>query len=100
MPYMVDSFTLTKVFDNMKRSYRSPSDSQVDELDIKVNFKFSTREILHNSALNADFTAALKKNDQRGMLYALLTDYELNYRQYVIYVVDCAELGCVKSLAL
>lgn len=75
-----DSFSVTKVFDNKLRSFRPISDPTVGELDIKVTFNFSTREVKHNSALNADFMKALQKSSKREMMYSFLTDYELNYR--------------------
>lgn len=59
----LDHFTLSKVFDNYERDYRSPDDKEVDDLDIRVNFKFSVRETAHNSALNSDFISALEKKD-------------------------------------
>lgn len=94
VPTIKDSFTVTKVYDNIKRGFRSANDSKVEDLDIKVAFPFSIREVVHNAALNSDFVSALRKNDQKEMLYALLTDYELNYRQLVIYLIDCVELEC------
>ena len=48
----------------------------------------------HNSALNADVLHAIGNDNQRGILHALLTDYELNCRQFAIYVIDCEEIAC------
>lgn len=92
VPKLRESFKLTKVFDNAARRFRT--DQQAGEMDIKVNFPFSIREIKHNSALNTDVLQALAKNDKRAILHALLTDYELNYRQFAIYIINCEVLEC------
>lgn len=92
VPKLRESFKLTKVFDNAARRFRT--DQQAGDMDIKVNFPFSIREVKHNSALNADVLHALANNDKRAILHALLTDYELNYRQFAIYIIDCEEIGC------
>lgn len=59
----LDHFTFSKTFDSTTKQYRSPSDPTVADLDITVNFKFSVREVPHNSALNADFMQALDDKD-------------------------------------
>lgn len=33
-------------------------------------------------------------------MWALLTDYEINYRQFVIYIVDCEKIGCDEDSTL
>jgi hypothetical protein len=88
VPKIVDSFTLSKVFDNMARRFRSPSDQEFVDQDIRVNYPFTIRQVVHNSALNADFINAMKAKNA-NLLYPFCTDYELNYRQFAIYMVDC-----------
>jgi hypothetical protein len=53
---------------------------------------------MHNSALNADFLAAYNDGNQKQMLHALFTDYEINYRQFVVYVVNCDDFDCTDGL--
>jgi hypothetical protein len=77
---------------------RFKNDQEVDDLDIKISFQFSIRKVVHNSGLNADILKALSIKDHRAILHALLADYELNYRQFAIYIIDCDSIGCPQGL--
>lgn len=43
VPKILDSFTLSKVFDNMARRFRSPTDQEFVDQDIIVNYPFTIR---------------------------------------------------------
>ena len=94
-PKVKDSFTIRRIYDVTKRKYLHNLDATLGDLDLEINFRFSTREVEFNSALNADMIKALEKaEDEFELMRPILTDYELNQRQYVIYIFDCEVLDC------
>jgi len=89
------NFEIKKVFDSEKRVWQVAEGERNQFLDIEVAYKFSINHVRFNSGLNEDFMAALKSPEiSETLLTPLLTDYELNHRQLVLYVVDCDVLAC------
>ena len=89
-------FDIKKVFDSEQRTWQSPDTMNKNTfLDIEVTYKFAVNQVRFNTGLNEDFMAALKDtNNKQNFITPLLTDYELNHRQIVLYIVDCEVLSC------
>ena len=90
---------MKKVFDSEKRTWAGKESKGNDNfLDIEVAFKFAINQIRFNSGLNEDFIEALQDpGNKQKLISPLLTDYELNHRQIVLYLVDCEVINCSPS---
>ena len=94
----VQNFNVKKVFDSEKQRWKGKGDiSQNSYLDIEVLYSFSINEIKFNTGLNEDFMAALESASAEKsfeLIQPIVADYELNYRQLVLYMVDCETIKC------
>ena len=61
-------------------------------------YPFSINEVKFNSGLNEDFKNALEQGESGfDKIQPIVADYEMNYRQLVLYVVDCELVKCDKT---
>jgi hypothetical protein len=100
-PKVKDSFSVRRLYDVTKRRFNNAINATQGDLDLEINYRFSIREVEFNSALNADMIKALANaKDEFELIRPILTDYELNQRQFVIYIVDCETIDCQNQSVL